>query len=112
MGVADSEARAILQEFIRDGRLSPSSSERARWGDWERVTPAWVLLLGLKALVVLREEEGHSGSKFLAGQPPSGLSRDETDGLVEVLRGNLSAARVARADGVLTLTTCSPFWSP
>nr|WSX54246.1 DUF3710 domain-containing protein [Streptomyces sp. NBC_00974] len=92
-----------MQEFIRDGRLSPSSSERARWGDWEQVTPAWVLLLGLKALVVLRWEEGHAGSEFLPGQPLSGLSRDETDGLVEVLRGNLSAARVASEDGVLTL---------
>lgn len=102
MGVVDSEARAILEEFTRHGRLSPSALERARWGDWEQVTPAWVLLLGLKALVVLRWEEGRTGPEGSPGQS-SELTRGEADGLVEVLRGNLSAARVARESGVLTL---------
>ncbi|MET9855765.1 DUF3710 domain-containing protein [Streptomyces sp. NPDC006450] len=102
MGVVVSEARAILDEFTRDGRLSPNSSKRANWGDWEQVTPAWVLLFSLKALVLFRWEEGRTGPEVVPGAP-AGLPRKDVDGLVEVLRGNLSAARAARANGVLTL---------
>lgn len=100
MGV-DREARAVLGEFTRDGRPSPGSLERAGWGDWGQATPAWVLLLGLKALVALRWEDGRTDPQPLSGAA-SGLSRDEVAGLLEVLRGNLSAARIARENGTLT----------
>ncbi|MGE7390917.1 DUF3710 domain-containing protein [Streptomyces sp. NPDC004126] len=102
MGAVVGEARAILDEFTRDGRLSRESLERARWGDWEQATPAWVLLIGLKCLVFLRWEEGRNGSAVFGGTP-AGLPREHADALVEVLRGNLSAARAARAEGLLTL---------
>lgn len=102
MGVADSEARAILEEFTRDGHLSPSSSERAGWGNWEHVTPGWILLLSLKALVLLRWEEGRSVLEQALGSP-SELSCDEAESLAEVLRGNLSAARAAHESGALSL---------
>ncbi|MER5933037.1 DUF3710 domain-containing protein [Streptomyces sp. NPDC002054] len=102
MAVVVSEARAILDQFTRDGYLSPNSVERAKWGDWGQVTPAWVLLLSLKALILFRWEEGRNGSELLPGIPV-GLPRNDADALVEVLRGNLSAARVAGSRGVLTL---------
>ncbi|MER7822686.1 DUF3710 domain-containing protein [Streptomyces sp. NPDC096097] len=101
MAVEASEARAVLDEFTREGRLSPSSLERAEWGTWDRVVPGWVLLLSLKALVLFRWEEGRTGPELLP-DVPAGMSRDEADGLIEMLRGSLSAAAVARTTGGLT----------
>ncbi|MER6252721.1 DUF3710 domain-containing protein [Streptomyces sp. NPDC001584] len=97
-----SEARAVLDEFTREGRLSPSSLERAGWGTWDRVVPGWVLLLSLKSLVLFRWEEGRTGPELLP-DVPAGMSRHEADNLIEMLRGSLSAAVVARTTGGLTL---------
>ncbi|PWK74857.1 uncharacterized protein DUF3710 [Streptomyces sp. CG 926] len=102
MAAEASEARAVLHEFTREGRLSPGSSERAEWGTWDRVAPGWVLLLGLKSLVLFRWEEGRTGPELLP-DVPAGMSRNEADNLIEMLRGSLSAAEVARTTGGLTL---------
>lgn len=101
------EARAILDQFTRDAYLTRFSIERARWGEWEQVTPAWVLLLSLKSLLLLRWEEGRSGPELIP-ELPAGVSRAEADRLVEALLGSLTAARVARNAGTLTLEGVLP----
>ncbi|MFJ8011113.1 DUF3710 domain-containing protein [Streptomyces sp. NPDC096339] len=53
-------------------------------------------------MLLIRWEEGRSGSELLP-ELPSGISRRAADQLIEALLGNLSAARVAREEGTLTL---------
>ncbi|MGO4631656.1 DUF3710 domain-containing protein [Streptomyces sp. 2RAF24] len=103
-GKVRDDAQAVLKQFATDGYLTSLSVSRAQWGVWDRVTPAWVVLFGLKALLRLRWEGG--GRRDATLEPSgllSGLSDEEATQLVEAMLGDLSAARRVVERELLTL---------
>ncbi|MFC8505302.1 DUF3710 domain-containing protein [Streptomyces sp. NPDC057411] len=102
-GKARDDAQSILKQFSRDGYLTPVSVSRAEWGVWDRVTPAWVLLVGLKALLRLRWEGGQQdAAREISGLLP-GVPDKEATQLVEAMLGDLAAARRIVEGQLLTL---------
>ncbi|MEV8627430.1 DUF3710 domain-containing protein [Streptomyces sp. NPDC051079] len=103
-GKVRDDAQAVLKQFAADGYLAPMSASRAEWGAWGRVTPAWVVLVGLKALLRLRWEGGdqQDAALELSGLLP-GVSSEDAAQLVEAMLGDLAAARRVVERELLTL---------
>ncbi|MFJ2809004.1 DUF3710 domain-containing protein [Kitasatospora sp. NPDC087271] len=104
MGDVGSAARQVLDEFQRDGSLSPETASRARWEDRpESLTPALVLMFAVKTLLRLRAEEREPFPADVQAIASHGLAPNEVEMMVAGLTGDLRAVRDGRRDALFTL---------
>lgn len=88
MGDVGSAARQVLDEFQRDGSLSPETASRARWEDRpESLTPALVLMFAVKTLLRLRAEEREPFPADVQAIASHGLAPNEVEMMVAGLTG-------------------------
>ncbi|MFD7538327.1 MULTISPECIES: DUF3710 domain-containing protein [unclassified Streptomyces] len=96
--------KRIVDEFRREGMLTPESVESAGFEQWDRVVPSWIVLVALQSVIRVRWEKGISA----VGQVPRdltkiGLSHDEAALVIGSLLGDVAGGQEAQARGLLTL---------
>ncbi|MFC8433886.1 DUF3710 domain-containing protein [Streptomyces sp. NPDC057253] len=99
MGEAGDAARSVVAQFRRDGFVAPESAERAEFDVWDRMTPGRVLLVALRVLLKLREEDGRTDS----GRPMPGLTEEEAGLMIRTLLGDATAAPETSLRDLITL---------
>ncbi|MFI6440991.1 DUF3710 domain-containing protein [Streptomyces sp. NPDC050759] len=99
MGEARDAARSVVAQFRRDGFVAPESGERVEFEVWDRLTAGRVLLVALRILLTLREEDGRTD----LGRPVPGLDGEEAGLMVRTLLGDATAAPETSRRGLITL---------
>ncbi|MEV8528417.1 DUF3710 domain-containing protein [Streptomyces sp. NPDC052000] len=98
-------AKEIIEQFRRDGSISPESAVSAEFDVWDQVTPGWITFSTLKALVKIRWEKGESAADQVPVRPISSLSREDATLVIRAFLGDISTMREVRDRGLITLAS-------
>jgi hypothetical protein len=92
----------IVKEYERSGRVSSDSEAASGFGEWNRLTPAWILFAALKLEVLARQDSGDPPER-IADDLGRSLPGDTGLRLVRAAMGDMEEIRRPREQSVVTL---------
>ncbi|MEU2155054.1 DUF3710 domain-containing protein [Streptomyces sp. NPDC019396] len=99
------DARRIIRQFERDGAIALENVSCAEFGVWDRITPGWVMLVGLQIVLRLRWENGTRTDEAIPAESVPEIRPEEMKRVVNALRGDVSEVEEVVERGLISLET-------